>query len=142
MCAGWSRWLIECCIERVTEREIGGEPLGSRQGIQWMIADMELDRVQARSLSLCCAAGIDDPGPWWQARSREDIRRLALTKLSNDECFFRIADRAVQIHGGAGMMKDNPVNKLFLIARNLRVPGGSDEVQRTTIAETLGLRFD
>lgn len=38
-------------------------------------------------------------------------------------------------------MKDSPVNKLFLIARNLRIPGGTDEVQRTTIAETLGLRF-
>jgi hypothetical protein len=37
------------------------------------------------------------------------------------------------------MMKDNPVNKIALIARNLRVPGGSDEVQRTTIAQTLGL---
>lgn len=141
MCAGWSRWLIERCVERVTERQVGGAPLGSRQGIQWMIADMELDRVQARSLSLWCAAGLDDPGPWWQARSRDDIRRLALMKLSNDEAFYRVADRAVQVHGGAGMMKDNPVNKLFLIARNLRVPGGSDEVQRTTIAETLGLKF-
>lgn len=62
-------------------------------------------------------------------------------KLANDEAFHRVADRAVQIFGGAGMMKDNPVNKLFLIARNLRVPGGSDEVQRTTIAETLGLKY-
>ena len=38
-------------------------------------------------------------------------------------------------------MKNTDVNKLFQIARNLRIPGGSDEVQRTTIAETLGLRF-
>ena len=39
-------------------------------------------------------------------------------------------------------MRDTDVNKLFQIARNLRIPGGTDEVQRTTIAETLGLRFD
>lgn len=141
MCAGWSRWLRDRCIERVSQRQVGGAPLGSRQGIQWMIADMELDRVQARSLSLWCAAALDDPGPWWRARSKDDIRMLALMKLSNDEAFYRVADRAVQLHGGAGMMKDNPVNKLFMIARNLRVPGGSDEVQRTTIAETLGLDF-
>lgn len=141
MCAGWSRWLMDRCIERLQERQVGGAPLGSRQGLQWMVADMELDRVQARSLSLWCAAALDDPGPWWGARSKDDIRKLALVKLSNDEAFYRIADRAVQLHGGAGMMKDNPVNKLFMIARNLRVPGGSDEVQRTTIAETLGLRF-
>ncbi|MFQ5425864.1 MAG: acyl-CoA dehydrogenase family protein [Gaiellales bacterium] len=65
--------------------------------------------------------------------------RLCMLKLQNDEAFYRVVDRAVQIHGGAGMMKDNPINRLFLIARNLRVPGGSDEVQRTTIAQTLGL---
>ena len=39
------------------------------------------------------------------------------------------------------MMKDSEVNRLFQIARNLRIPGGTDEVQRSTIAETLGLRF-
>jgi alkylation response protein AidB-like acyl-CoA dehydrogenase len=50
--------------------------------------------------------------------------------------------RALQVHGGFGVMRNNPINKLFQIARNLRIPGGTDEVQRTTIAETLGLRFD
>ncbi len=53
-----------------------------------------------------------------------------------------MADRALQVHGGFGVMRNNPVNKLFQIARNLRIPGGTDEVQRTTIAETLGLRFE
>lgn len=142
MCAGWSRSLRDRCLKRVRERQVGGAPLGSRQGIQWMIANMELDRVQARSLSLWCAAALEDPGPWWRSRAKDDIRKLALVKLLNDEAFYRIADRAVQLHGGAGMMKDNPVNKLFMIARNLRVPGGSDEVQRTTIAETLGLSYE
>ena len=141
MCAGWGAYLIDRSLERARTREIGGRPLGSRQGIQWMIADMYLDWYQARALSLSCARELDDPGPWWEARSPEDIRRVCLVKLSNDEAFYRIADRAVQIHGGAGMMKASPVNKLFLIARNLRVPGGSDEIQRTTIAETLGLKF-
>ena len=52
------------------------------------------------------------------------------------------ADRALQIHGGLGVMRNTEINKLFQIARNLRIPGGTDEVQRTTIAETLGLRFE
>ena len=60
-----------------------------------------------------------------------------MVKLANDEAFYRIADRALQVHGGAGVLKDSPVNKLFRIARNLRIPGGSEEVQRTTIAQTL-----
>ena len=69
-----------------------------------------------------------------------DIRNIAMIKLANDESFYRVADRALQLHGGAGVMKDSALNKLFLLARNLRIPGGTDEVQRTTIAGTLGLR--
>lgn len=141
MCAGWGAYLIDQTLRRVTERVVGGAPLGARQGIQWMLADMYLDWSSARALSLECVRALDDPGPWWQARSKEDLRRFCLVKLANDEAFFRVADRAVQAFGGAGMMQANPVNKIFLIARNLRVPGGSDEVQRTTIAETLGLNF-
>lgn len=141
MCAGWGAYLLDRCLERLQQREVGGQPLGARQGIQWMVADMYLDWAQARALSLECARALDDPGPWWKAMSKEDIRQVCLVKLGNDEAFYRTADRAVQVFGGAGMMRDNPVNKLFLIARNLRVPGGADEVQRTTIAETLGLKF-
>lgn len=141
MCAGWGSYLLDRMLERATTRTIAGEPLGSRQGIQWMIADAYLDWYQTRALSLSVAQELDDPGPWWRSRGADHIRRICMVKLANDEAFHRIADRAVQIHGGSGMMKDNPVNKVFLIARNLRVPGGSDEVQRTTIAETLGLKF-
>ena len=75
-------------------------------------------------------------------RPRDEIRRISALKLSNDESFYRVADRALQVHGGLGVMRDTSVNKLFQIARNLRIPGGTDEVQRTTIAESLGLRFD
>ena len=142
MCSGWSKYLIDKTIERATNRIVGGKPLGSNQGIQWMIADMYLDWMQARSLSLVCLAEIDDPGPWWKPpRSADEIRKICLIKLANDEAFYRVADRALQIHGGAGVLKNTDVNQLFLIARNLRIPGGTDEVQRTTIAETLGLRF-
>ena len=140
MCSGWSKLLLDMTIERAQSRIIGGKPLGANQGIQWMIADMYVDWYGTRALSLACASEIDDPGPWWRSpRPKEEVRKICTVKLANDESFYRVADRALQVHGGAGVMKDNPVNKLFLIARNLRVPGGSDEVQRTTIAQTLGL---
>jgi acyl-CoA dehydrogenase len=140
MCSGWSKYLIEKTIERAKTRVVGGKALGANQGIQWMVADMMNDWFTTRAMSLAVTAEIDDPGPWWKMpRPREDIRKICMLKLQNDEAFQRIADRAVQVHGGAGMMKNNPVNRIALIARNLRVPGGSDEVQRTTIAQTLGL---
>ncbi|MSV54649.1 MAG: acyl-CoA dehydrogenase, partial [Actinobacteria bacterium] len=141
MCSGWNKYLIEKTLERVKTRIVGGEPLGAKQGIQWMIADMYLDWQQTRSLSLDVARAIDTPGPWWNLpRPSDEVRRICALKLSNDESFYRVADRALQIHGGSGVLRDTDINKLFQIARNLRIPGGTDEVQRTTIAETLGLR--
>jgi alkylation response protein AidB-like acyl-CoA dehydrogenase len=108
-----------------------------------MIADMYVDWLQTRSLSLEVARAIDSPGPWYRIpRPRDEIRRICALKVSNDESFYRVADRALQVHGGLGVMRDTSINKLFQIARNLRIPGGTDEVQRTTIAESLGLRFD
>lgn len=143
MCSGWNKYLIQKSLERVTNREVGGRPLGANQGIQWMIADMYVDWLQARSLSLEVARAIDTPGPWHRIpRPTDEIRRICALKVSNDESFYRVADRALQVHGGAGVMRDTSINKLFQIARNLRIPGGTDEVQRTTIAESLGLRFD
>ena len=143
MCSGWSKYLIEKSLERVQSRIVGERPLGANQGIQWMIADMYLDWLQTRSLSLEVARSIDTPGPWYALpRPKDEIRRISALKLSNDESFYRVADRALQIHGGYGVLRNNPINKLFQIARNLRIPGGTDEVQRTTIAETLGLRFE
>lgn len=143
MCSGWSKYLIERSLDRAQSRQIGDRPLAANQGIQWMISDMYLDWLQTRSLSLEVARSIDHPGPWYALpRPKDEIRRICALKLSNDESFYRVADRALQIHGGSGVMRNNPINKLFQIARNLRIPGGSDEVQRTTIAETLGLRYD
>ena len=142
MCSGWGKYLIDKSIKRAQERIIGGKPLGANQGIQWMMADMYADWHQARSLSLAVTSVMDTPGPWWKMpRPKEEIREVCTMKLVNDESFYRIADKALQIHGGVGVLKNTDINKLFQIARNLRIPGGSDEVQRTTIAETLGLRF-
>ena len=145
MCSGWGKYLVDKTLERAGSRTVGGKPLGSRQGIQWMVADMYVDWAQARALSLACLSEIDDhidyAGPWWKTpQPKDQIRNISMIKLANDEAFYRIADRALQIHGGAGILKNTEVNKLFQIARNLRIPGGADEVQRSTIAETLGLR--
>lgn len=56
-----------------------------------------------------------------------------------DEALYRVADRAVQIYGAHGLMKEAGIEKIFRIARNLRIPGGTDEIQRVNIAEALGL---
>ena len=140
MCSAWSRLLIDRSLARLTERRVGGKPLGRNQGLQWMLADMHTDWYAARATSLACLRDIESFGPWWKTeRTPEEIRLFATMKIVNDEAFYRVADRALQLHGAAGVMKDTVVNKLFQIARNLRIPGGTDESQRNTIAESLGL---
>lgn len=141
MCSGWSKYLIDHTIERAKSRYLYGKPLGSLQAIQWMISDMYMDWYAARALSLHATAEIDAMGNWFSMpKPPEFIRLIAMIKVANDEAFYRIADRAVQVHGGAGVLKDSPINKLFRIARNLRIPGGTDEVQRATIAQSFGFR--
>ena len=140
MCSAWSKLLIDKSLNRLKTRVVGGKPLGRNQGLQWMISDMYLDWFSSRSSSLSCLREIEKFGPWWDTkRPAEQIRLFAMMKIINDEAFYRVADKALQLHGAAGIMKDTVVNKLFQIARNLRIPGGTDESQRNTIAETLGL---
>jgi alkylation response protein AidB-like acyl-CoA dehydrogenase len=140
MCSAWSKLLIDKSLDRLKSRVVGGKPLGRNQGLQWMISDMYLDWFSSRSSSLSCLREIEKFGPWWDTkRPAEQIRLFAMMKIINDEAFYRVADKALQLHGAAGIMKDTVVNKLFQIARNLRIPGGTDESQRNTIAETLGL---
>ena len=140
MCSAWSKLLIDKTLDRLKHRKVAGKPLGRNQGLQWMASDMYIDWYSARATSLACLRDIEKFGPWWDTnRPQEQIRLFALMKIVNDESFYRVADKALQLHGAAGIMKDTVVNKLFQIARNLRIPGGTDESQRNTIAETLGL---
>ena len=62
---------------------------------------------------------------------------MSLVKVINDEAFFRVADRAVQVHGGTGLRLGSPEEKLFRLARNLKIPAGTVEIQRNAIARGL-----
>jgi alkylation response protein AidB-like acyl-CoA dehydrogenase len=55
----------------------------------------------------------------------------------NDEAFFRVADNAVQVRGATGLLQGSPEEKLFRVARNLRIPAGTVEIQRNAIARGL-----
>ena len=69
----------------------------------------------------------------------ELIKIVCALKVFCDEALYRVSDRAVQIHGAYGLTKEAGIEKIFRIARNLRIPGGTDEIQRVNIAKALGL---
>ncbi|MEV0408901.1 acyl-CoA dehydrogenase [Actinoallomurus sp. NPDC050550] len=137
MCAGWNRLLVERAVRYAKARQYGGEPIAALQSVRHQLADMEADRYSARATSLMAQAELDELGPFAVPLAPAARRLISVLKVVNDEAFFRIADRAVQIHGAAGLRLGSVEEKLFRLARNLRIPAGTVEIQRNAIAREL-----
>jgi acyl-CoA dehydrogenase len=112
--------------EYAKQRVTFGKPLIENQAIQWMIADSETELYAARAMCYDAAQRAD---------AGEDVfREISMCKLYCTEMVGRVVDRAVQVYGGMGYMKGNPVERLYRLARVMRIAGGSSEIQRMIIA--------
>jgi acyl-CoA dehydrogenase len=128
-CIGVAVKAQEMAIDWARQRETFGAVLASRQAVQWMLVDNELDIRQARWLTLAAAARADRGEPF--------RTEAAMAKLVATEAASRVVDRAMQIHGGAGMTKDLPLERWYRELRIRRVGEGASEVQRLIIARDL-----
>jgi alkylation response protein AidB-like acyl-CoA dehydrogenase len=137
MDAGWGNWLLDRAISYSQERRSGGKPIGELQAVQQLVAEMDADVTQAKASSLMIQAQLDALGPYAIPLHRDAPRLISLLKVINDEAFFRVADRAVQVRGARGLLLGSPEEKLFRVARNLRIPAGTTEIQRNAIARGL-----
>ena len=104
-----------------------------------MIVDSYLDVQAMRSMSLHCLWQADQGNLWTLKVDPQLVQAVCALKVFCDEALYRVADRAVQLHGAYGLSKESGIEKIFRIARNLRIPGGTDEIQRVNIAKALGL---
>ncbi|MHB8575203.1 MAG: acyl-CoA dehydrogenase family protein [Dehalococcoidia bacterium] len=118
MAVAWSK-------ERVTF----GEPLASRQAIQWMLVDNEIDIATSRWLALAAASKADQDQPF--------RTEAAMCKLVGTESSGRVVDRCIQIHGGLGVSKDLPLERWYREIRIRRIGEGPSEVQRIIMARDL-----
>jgi alkylation response protein AidB-like acyl-CoA dehydrogenase len=110
-------------------RETFGAPLSSRQSIQWMLVDNEIDIKNARWLTLEAAD---------RAERGESFRKeAAMCKLVASEAASRVVDRSMQIHGGYGVTKDFPFERWYREMRIRRIGEGPSEVQRHIIARDI-----
>ena len=126
---GLATRLVEEATAYAKEREQFGEPLAQFQLIQGMLAESETERLAARALVEAAAARAD---------AGEDVRReAAAAKLFATEACWRIADRAVQIHGGYGYMRDYAVERLFRDALLLRLFEGTSQIMQVVIARDM-----
>lgn len=137
MCAGWGAWLLDRAVAYSQQRRSGGRPIAAHQSVQHMLANMDADIYQARATSIVAQAELDVIGPYAIPLAPEAPRLISLVKVVNDEAFFRVADTAVQVRGAVGLIQGSPEEKLFRVARNLRIPAGTSEIQRNAIARGL-----
>lgn len=125
-CIGMAQAALDAAKTYAKDRVIGGEALSEKQGIRWMLADMALDMQGAR-LSALEAARQRDLGTRFSEAA-------AMAKLMASEAADRVADTALQIHGGYGYTRDFPVERITRDLRIMRIYEGSSEIQRNIIA--------
>jgi alkylation response protein AidB-like acyl-CoA dehydrogenase len=131
-CCGAMARLIEEATEFARNRIVSGEPIANYQLIQAMLADSVVDLQAARMITY--EAGVaHDRGE----DSKALHARCSIAKLFASEAAGRVADRAVQIFGGRGYMRENVAERFYREVRVDRIWEGTSEIQRLIIARSL-----
>lgn len=128
-CNGATERMIELGVDYAKTRTTFGKPLSERQAIQWQLVDSVIELEASRAM---LSTGID------RMERGEDITRLAsASKVFASEMAGRVADRVVQIHGGSGVVRGVPIERMYREVRHYRIGEGASEIQRMIIARDL-----
>ncbi len=130
VCVGVAERLIADCVAYASERRQFGKPIAEHQLIQAMLADSKTEALAARALVLETASAKDS--------GANTTMEAAAAKYFASEMVGRVADRAVQIFGGAGYIADYGIERLYRDVRLFRIYEGTSQIQQLIIArETL-----
>ncbi|MCZ7644017.1 MAG: acyl-CoA dehydrogenase family protein [Planctomycetota bacterium] len=124
---GIGRAALDAACRHVSAREQFGAPLAKLQAIQWMIADSATE-LDAAELLMLRAARLKDAG------TGRYTKEASMAKLFASEAGFRACDRALQMHGGYGFIKEYDVERHYRDIRICRLYEGTSEIQRLVIA--------
>ena len=126
---GAAQRLLEASVAYAKGRTQFGKPIAANQGIQWPLADAATEIHAARLMVYDAAARFD--------RGERVTDRAAMAKLFATEMLGRVADMAVQVHGGMGYMRELWIERAYRDARIYRIYEGTSEIQRVVIASAL-----
>ena len=133
LAVGMAQGAYEASVSYAKQRRQFGKSIAEFQATQWKLADMATE-IEAGRLLTYQAASLAD-------RGRRVTRESAMAKLYAGEVAVRVANEAVQIHGGYGFIKDYPVEKYYRDVKLCTIGEGTSEIQRMVIArELLGSR--
>ncbi|HEY0815151.1 MAG TPA: acyl-CoA dehydrogenase family protein [Pseudonocardia sp.] len=126
LCVGMAERLVHESVEFAKTREQGGRPIASFQLVQGLIADSVTEQRAGRALVLDVARAYD--------AGTDTVAGPAAAKYFASEMVGRVADRAVQIHGGAGYIRGVAVERFYRDARLFRIYEGTSQIQQLIIA--------
>lgn len=139
MCVGLSRHCLDRALEYAKEREAFGKPISSFEQVAIQISEAYRRMWAARATCDRLLEEIDASKDAWERPDPATRANFAAIKLVAEECLLEASDVAVQVFGGLGLLKSTGLEHIFKVARNLRIPGGTTEIQRREIARSLGL---
>ena len=129
VCVGAATRILDDALNYALERKQFGQPIGEFQLVQAMLADSQTELYAARSMTLDAARKRDNG----EAITME----ASCCKLFASEMVGRVADRGVQIHGGAGYMQDYAVERFYRDVRLFRLYEGTSQIQQLVIARNM-----
>ncbi len=129
MCLGRAERALDLCLQWAATRKQFGQTIGKFQGVSFKLADMRTRLDAAELLTLKAA--------WRADHGSVTDQDYAMAKLYATEMLAMVADEAIQIHGGMGLMSDLPLERIWRDARVERIWEGTSEIQRHIISRAL-----
>lgn len=130
LCIGSAQWALKKAVEYSKIRRTFGKAIEEHQTIQNMLAECAIDIYAARNMALHCAWKIENS-------KKTPTKEISIVKAYCTEMMGRVYDRAIQIHGGMGLSNELQLEEGYRMARLLRIPDGTSEIHRRTIARSL-----
>lgn len=132
-CVGLAERAQQLAVDYATRRVTFGKPIAARQAIAFMVAENEADIQAARALVLHAAQQ-------WELDAPDAGALSSMAKMIAVDMLTRVTDKALQVHGGIGYWKSEPIERVYRDARAQRFEEGTNEIQKTVVAREVFAR--
>jgi acyl-CoA dehydrogenase len=128
-CIGLARWALVQAVEYAKVRRTFGQPIGEHQAVQILLAESATELYAAECMLMDCAMKLE--------QGARVLAEISMVKLHCTDAANRIFDRCMQVHGGMGLTNELRLEAGYRFTRSMRIPDGTSEIQRRTIARDL-----